>query len=447
MTEFKTNLKPFRPVIVLWYLFFIVYLTIDFFRVFFDNSKFLLIFVDFFIILIFIYIFFNRRIIFNSFSNFPIYVVLSLFAFVAIIFFQLFNFYQFNFFTNLLGFRTYILPIFGIFVGFEYFLSKTFYQLKIQKFLLIILFFVVGFSIFQILIDTSKLGDIALSLVTSREHTVHSFEDQNISLTSSFFASGKKFGRFLILLYLVYSGVRLNLKKNNIFFVFFVFLVGLIASGSREAIYAFVFINVFSFFKFSSLKNYFLILLVSFIFLLVFVFVELDFESFYRLNFLLALGEDFGNRIVGLLPFTLVNYSNDLIFFGIGLGKYGQEAILVPEISELGEMFLSMFFDSNYSNIISDSGILKILIEIGLIGLIFYLILIFSLIYLSLRILLKVSFKDDRVVFNMCIYILLWIFFFLKAHSILSDVFLTFHLYFAVGYLSAFIKQRKLFYV
>lgn len=435
------SFKTLGLIVYLWYSFVIVYIIIDFFRVFFDNSKYLLVLNDFFIIFIFIYIFVKRKNPFYFINYIPFSILFGLFFFVTLIFLQLFNLSEINTSTNIAGFRTYILPILGILVGFEFGLSNTLNQTKVYNFLLLVLYLVVGFAVFQIFIDTSKLGDIALSLVTSREHAVHSYEDESISLTSSFFASGKKFGRFLVLLYLLYSGVRVNLNKNKSIFIFILFLIGLVSSGSRESIYAFIFINLISFLKFSNIRSVFNFLFYSFLSFLLLIFFELNSDSITRLNFLLAFGEDIGERIIGLFPLSIINISNSHIFFGIGLGKYGQEAILVQSISDLGEKYLSLFFDNNYSNVISDSGIVKIIIETGLIGFFVFTFLICCIIYFALMILIKISNKIDRIIFNMCLYVLLWTFFFLKAHSILSDIFLTFHLFFAIGYLATFKKK------
>lgn len=440
----NTNIKTLGPVVYLWFSFVLVYITIDFFRVFFDNSKYLLVINDFFILFIFLYLFVKRRNPFYCINYIPTNILFGLFVFVIIIFLQLFNLSEINSNNNIAGFRTYVLPTLGILVGFEFGLSNTLNQTKVYNFLLLVLYLVVGFSVFQIFIDTSKLGDIALSLVTSREHAVHSYEDESISLTSSFFASGKKFGRFLVLLFLIYSGVRVNLNKKKAIFIFILFLIGLVSSGSRESIYAFIFINVISFLRFSNIRSVFNFLFYSFLCFLFLIFFELNSDSITRLNFLLALGEDFGDRFIGLFPLSIINVSNDHIFFGIGLGKYGQEAILVQSISDLGERYLSLFFDNNYSNVISDSGIVKIIIETGLIGLFVFAFLICCMLYFAFMIFIKILNKSDRIIFNMCLYVLLWTFFFLKAHSIISDIFLTFHLFFAIGYLANF-KNKNTF--
>jgi hypothetical protein len=219
-------------------------------------------------------------------------------------------------------------------------------------------------------------------------------------------------------------------------------LTGLISSGSRESIYAFIFINVISFLKFSNLRVVFNFFFYSFLCFLFFIFFELNSDTITRLNFLIAFGEDFGDRLIGLFPLSLIKIDNNFIFFGMGLGKYGQEAILVQYISDFGEKYLSVFFDSNYSNIISDSGIVKIIIETGVIGFLFFALLFFAIIHFALKILLKILYNNDRIIFSMCLYIFLWTFFFLKAHSIISDIFLTFHLFFAVGYLATFKKNQ-----
>lgn len=441
-----SNIEPLKSIINVWYSLIFVYIIIDFFRVFFDNSKYLLVFNDLFIFFLVSYIVFKRRNWYYFFKHIPINILISLFFFVALIFFQLFNLNEINFTTNIAGLRTYLLPILGIVVGYEFGLSKTLNNARVYKFVLLVLLLVVGFSVFQILIDTSKLGDIALSLATSREHAIHSYEDQSISLTSSFFASGKKLGRFLIFLYLVFMGLRFNLKKKYNILVFILFLVGLVSSGSREAVYAFLFINVITFLKFSNIKSIINLTLYSFFSLLFFLFFELNSDSITRLNFLLATDEDFGERLIGLFPLSLINLDNNSVFFGIGLGKYGQEAILVQSISDLGEKYLSVFFVSNYSNVISDSGIVKVVIETGIIGFLFFGLLICGIIYFTLLILIKVLYNSDRIIFNMCLYILLWFFFFLKAHSILSDIFLTFNFFFALGYIATFKRNSVLKY-
>ncbi len=442
LTYSYSNIKPFKAVTNLWYSLIIIYIFIDFLRVFFENSKYLLVFNDLFIGFIFIYIVAKRKNSFYFLKYIPIYILFSLLFFVIIIIIQLFNLNQIDTTTNFSGLRTYLFPILGLLIGYEFGLSKTLDQISVHKFLLLVLFMVVGFSVFQLFIDTSKLGDIALSLVTSREHSVHSYEDETVSLTSSFFASGKKFGRFLTLLYLLYVGVRFNLNLRNNIFIIIVFLIGLVSSGSRESIYAFVFINIFLFLKFSNLRRFFIFLFYSFLFFIFFLFFKLNSDSLIRLNFLIALEEDYGSRLIGLFPIGVINIDNDFIFSGMGLGKYGQEAILVPSISEFGERYLSIFFDNNYANIISDSGIVKIIIEIGLIGFLIYSLLLLGIIYFTIKILFKISHNNDRIVFTMCIYVLLWIFFFLKAHSIISDIFLTFNLFFAVGYVTTF-KFKK----
>ncbi len=410
------------------------YVIGEFSRVFFDNSILSLLVTDFFIIAIFIrYLKVTRlKLLHLNHLNFDIKISLYLISLVIIL--QLLNFYYTDIFTTIAGLRSYLLPIPFLFIGL-YFAKNSLLDYEKANFFLYVSLASIALSILQIALDPSILENITLNLISPRDGGLHSYGDVNIDTVSSFFSSSKRYGRFLLFLYIFYSGIALKFKNFNKYIVI-AYFIGFALSGSREAFTLFIILNFIYLLKYTSFKTKVISLSVSGLFLFTsLITINLSEDVSNRLGFLMPTYEEYVERLEGFFPIIHANLNNRHFFTGIGLGKFGQESQINRDIYmksfKMKDKFFNISYEDDRLGATNDYGLAKIFIELGFFGVLFYLLFFFAIFKLSI----KKIFSKDALTVAFSFYIFAWIIIFLKSHSLLSDIFFSSIIFFIIGFL------------
>lgn len=338
------------------------------------------------------------------------------------------------------GVRTYLFYIPAIALGLFAFRSEN--DLKhFYIFLLFLSISVMLLSFYQVISDPTKLG-VAL---VSMEHKVHSFGIYNVDLISTTFASSKRYGRFLFLVYPFLYGISVYYSKSKIkhLGLFLLFMAAAVISGSKEIVVILLLFHAMFWFLTSRRKinRYAVVFLIVTLVLMAWHTV-LDFENTvyditeknYRYKFILSNQEDWLNRFkiysYGALSNASREYSGSELFFGAGVGSYGQETTLI------GDQDYARSIGINRSA--GDSGIAKLVIELGIFGFVYFAIMYFIILRLLWR---SVKSLKNHKIYPVAVAVFFipvgWLILFLKAHTVISDGMMSFGLWFSIGMILA----------
>ena len=429
--------KSDKKVLFFLKLLIITYVFTDFTRLFFGQSNISYLLID--SILIIFYLTTDNYFSFLNDLKMKI-VVFNFLIFIIYITFQFFNFNYYSFIVNLSGFRTYVLPIFILPIGYIFAKKEIFEKSNIQVYIIFISLITIIYAFFQLYTDPMLLSSGLQEFVIPQEHGVHSSDSGDIRLISSFFASSKRFGRFLILMYLLYVSINeqksIKIKK----YIPLLFLIAIFITGAREIFISFIFLNIFIFFKNLNLKNVFILLISCFLlFLITYTLINKSENKdvlISMIDFQKSSYEEKGERFNALFPLFDLKLTNRNLFFGIGPGKFGQEARLDQDIYNKNEFFSSQFYNSDHNyteGFNTDAGLSKIFIELGITGI---LILAFCFLPVYIKIFIIIFSKNyNSIKFHLSFYILIWTALFFKSHPVISDVFLSSFLYFSIGFI------------
>ncbi len=426
----------------LFKIFILTYTFIDLIRRFFDGSKVLLMSLDIIIVTTLFYFVATNKSKIRYIHNISIYLRVILFLLFMIILLQVFNPYYYDMKTYIVGFRSYLLAVPIILIGYYFSKNKLLLTNNMIYFIIILFLITLVYAIFQLTVDYSLLVGTPMDFIAPMEHGAHSHYDKEIQLTSSFFASSKRYGHFLMIMYLLYIGISLTINKQINIFIIALFVIVLIVSGARESLVLFLFINIVLMIKFMKLKLW----IVVFIFIIVSIGLFIMYASdalLFKIDFMLSSPDEYLRRIYMFFPFAFSNFSNPDMFFGLGVGKYGQETLLNTDLFNVtyraDRIFFHDldFFSSAYG--FMDAGLAKITIELGFLGISIYLLFIIYILYLAIRNIIYLS--EDKLKLGFSLFIVLWVIYIMKAHPNLSDIFMSYFLFFSIGYISY--KEKK----
>lgn len=218
------------------------------------------------------------------------------------------------------------------------------------------------------------------------EHEVHSFgQFGTIDLISSFFASRHRFGRYLLFMYVFAWACLTELRQRGArLYLSLVVLIGILISGSREALVLFLFFHALVYGIKSGIKLLAYVGVISVIALaLVFQFSSgyTDPDSInllLRVRFFISSSEDWLNRtetmfLTGVLYFFSFETGVLEWIAGNGIGTYGQETRLMTD----DRMVASVALPPGLAWIVgvTDSGLVKIAMEMGVLGLLAFALL------------------------------------------------------------------------
>ncbi|BFM16501.1 hypothetical protein R50073_26840 [Maricurvus nonylphenolicus] len=226
-----------------------------------------------------------------------------------------------------------------------------------------------------------------------------------------------------------------------------IFFIGVLLTGAREALVLLVVSVVFLIIMKGGKKFFFQIMAtIMLATIILFGWATKNNDTpqnreYSRLEVMASVGTlyDYGYRLSMMAPVFHVNESNDAIWFGLGVGKYGQESLLDDEVyrSTYGvdrDFFNDLdFFSRVYS--FADGGMAKLIIELGVFTTIYILVLCGCVLLLCLNVAIISASKKDGVGLAFSLIPVLWLVLFLKAHVTMSDIINSVIVFFSIGVL------------
>lgn len=275
--------------------------------------------------------------------------------------------------------------------------------------------------------------------IASLEHSVHSFGSEYVELNSSVFASSKRFGRFLVMLMPLVWLAGATLGRRHIARLFVIAaVVGTALSGSREALVlgtlGFILLTWIEHrgyrFRLELPRPVFSVALV------LAVLVGTFLVSPTRARFLLGEQEDWQARISHMLVFPIEFMAwvgadqPRFLVMGKGPGTWGQERHLAEgAVATIAEPLKREIYSRGG---LADSGLLRILIELGIPGVILWTALFGGLCVFAFR-----SGRGVRNEVAVASFVALgsWTVLSLKGHTMINDLVLGAAYWFYVGLL------------
>ena len=425
------------------------YVLLDFVRRLFRGEQKLLVLLDISILAIFLLFFYKRKIKLERTLRLSIFQFL-LTLYIGIVIIQVANFKTPDLVTTLAGLRAYLLPIPFIWVGYYVAREEKHSTLeKLAKVLLSLAVISIGFGCYMFFADTSAFAGIALSMLSPMGHGAHSFGDSTQELTSSFFASSSRFSTFLLISYLLIWGVWKWYGKS-VLLLFTLFLIGFWVSGSRTGFSIFMFFNIISVFFFHK-RAVFLFMCIGIFASSFYYLIDSDYFGNVvgkastldggglsaRIHYMFDDLGQYTKRVEQALPLSRMKLENSELLLGIGLGKYGQEALLSPSVASEVHKWHQQFFEEKYQYPSEDSGFVKVVIELGLIGALVFFLFFGAVTILSLKVIVGSSKYNNYLTFAIGWFPVFWLALFIKGHPILSDIFVSSFLYMSIGFILA----------
>ncbi len=345
-----------------------------------------------------------------------------------------------EFILRIAGLRTYLFYIPAIALGLFALRSENDLN-HIYNFLLFLSIPVILLSFYLVVSDPTKLG-VAL---VSMGHKVHSFGIYNVDLISATFASSKRYGRFLFLVYPFIYGISVYYRKSKIkhLGLFLLFMTAAIVSGSREiVIILLLFHAIFGVLTSKRKINRYAVVFFILISVVAVWYFVLNYknttyditEKNYRYKSILSNQDDWLNRFkiytYGALIDVSQEYSGSELFLGSGVGTYGQETTLI------GDKEYCRLIGINRS--CGDSGIAKLVVELGVFGASYFFVMYVIILRLLWR---SIKRLKNHKIYPVALAVFFipvgWLILFLKAHTVISDGMMSFGLWFSVGIILA----------
>lgn len=353
--------------------------------------------------------------------------VLSLFILWVIL--QMLNPYYPSVVLSLAAGREYFLGIPAL--GFGWFVVHHWKQQQWKRAYQIILISALGviiISLIQIAIPSGQIGGIAGALLLPADTPEHSWEEGAVRLISSVFASSKRYGHFLLLTYPLLWAYLSAQKRQFQGIVFVLYVVGCFISGSREAIYLILIME----FLLKGVRGNIVILVLIFLggSYAIPILTRIGVIEEYRLAFIAADSQDWGSRFGYMSLADLVNVNIPYLLTGIGPGRWGQPVQLLG--LQYGDSLLGPIM---YIGAIGDAGLFKVLVELGIVGLIIFLILKGIILYEAWS--GRSRHRKDPYYLAARVAVFIWMILFLKRHTMLGDQMSVIFFWFYVGIIMA----------
>jgi hypothetical protein len=418
------------------------FVVVDFIRKTMEGTKYLLMVSD--VLVFFVFCAFLLR--YYSFGKggvekyIPKKVQLLFVGFGCFIFMQSLNPGIPELIVRIAGLRTYLFYIPAIGLGLFFLRSES--DLKLLcGFLLFLAVPVILLSFYQAASDPSKLAVTMISM----EHKVHSFGIYNVDLISATLASSKRYGRFLFLIYPFIYGISIYYNKSKIkhLGLFLLFMAAAIVSGSKEIVVILLLFHVMFWISTARRKiNRYAIVFFIGISVVVVWHTVLNFENTvyditgknYRYKFILSNQDDWLDRFkiysYGALIDARCEYSGSELFFGTGVGTYGQETALIGNQEYVRALGINKQA--------GDAGITKLLVELGIIGVNCFFVMYLIILRLLWR---SVKHLKNHKIYPVAVAVFFipvgWLILFMKAHTVISDGMMSFGLWFSIGIILA----------
>jgi len=331
-------------------------------------------------------------------------------------------------------------------IGLGIFLLKTDKEIdSLYRWLLVLTLPLIAISIYQIWQGPENLNDIMLSM----DHQVHSYGHYNYDLVPATFASSRRFGRFLFLIYPIVYSISLYKQKSMLYRIALsaLFIAAAIISGSREVLVLYLLFHGMLLILrtrshlIRSIMCVILVLLGIILWITVLNFAHSEItEKNYRFKAILSSQEDwrFRFQIYLVKPISELerDYSDSGLLLGSGVGTYGQEMRIIGDSENSESMSLKKPR--------GDSGITKLITELGLFGAIYFVFMWGFILFELWRIVWRLR---KRAVYPLALGMMFipigWLILIIKAHTTLSDGMMSFGLWMSVGVLLSLGSKSK----
>jgi len=334
------------------------------------------------------------------------------------------------------GLRSYLLAI--PMLGIGWFVARSWTDTDYARASSIILFCLISTIIFGVIrftVDSDGASRDTVASMMPMEHAAHSYGSTEITLSSSFFASSKRWARYLLFMYLfAWAHYTATSRKWYRLFLSTAVFSGLLISGSRESIVLFMLFH-----GMQSLMNDVRKFLVGVSLIIAFVIIILtllpsayhddgDRGLLLRGRFFVSSLDDWTYRFKYMFvdpSLTLLSNRMETVLAGYGIGYYGQATQLSSEEREWEALaWLPQGAE--------DAGLVKIIIEMGIVG-----VVVFLWWHLSLLSYLRLGRRafDDPFFFAAIVATTSWFVFFLKSHPTIDDQMTSSFYWFYVGML------------
>lgn len=423
-----------------------VYLFIDITRRFVPEISFAVILVDCFLICsvfcLYLQMYIKRISVVSSVAFGP-YILMTMIVF-AVLITNITGLLP-SIFIFLLSVKVYILPM--LFVVFGMYLYQliinrndcTKIVLELKRYS----YFIMSIGLLQFL-----LNFLGISFLAPLEHSIHSYGFEEINLISSGFVSSKKYIRILAFL-AIFTILIATYHNIRIKWFHFFTLLSVLISGSREGAVVFILFTVIFIYKNPQYLNirYRKALLIFSILPSVFLISYMS-KSSILLSFIFSINDPlaFIKRIVMLMPIFLIDFTNELFYFGLGASRYGIETKLIPGLREVVDPLVHQVAPDYVSAAFGlvtfvDSGAFKLIIDFGYTGA----VIAFTMISIVLFPFISSFFsrRSSTLMFGFSFLAFFWVILFLKAHSMISDVIMASLFYTLLGLSSAVRSHEK----
>ena len=348
---------------------------------------------------------------------------------------------------GLVGLRSYVFYIPAVLLG-RFFVRSDNEIPDLFRFLLWLSIPLILLAWVQAIIDPSKLAQALLSM----DSNIHSFGTFEFRLIPSTFASSKRFGRFLLIVYPTLYGLALYLGKSRSvrFGLFATFISAALISGSRDIVMLLLIFHVVMYVLLAPnlFRKTVLVLLTTSAVLVVWnTFLNYDqttiTEENYRLRSVFSNRSDWIQRVRWYLvdPVTTLReqYTASELFWGTGAGTYGAETGLLGGLDYARTLGLSRAVGSEAEDGmntygVADAGMSRLLVEVGIPGFAAFVCLYSFLLFALWR---RTMFTKHDPLFPLAAALLFvpigWLVLAAKAHTALSDGMALFGVWFAIG--------------
>ncbi|MCA9619579.1 MAG: hypothetical protein KC731_11155 [Myxococcales bacterium] len=261
---------------------------------------------------------------------------------------------------------------------------------------------------------------------------VRGYGKGQLTLSSSFFATSVRFAFFILGGFLLLWG-HYKTAEKFVWPVLLLSLAGMYVSGSRALFTMFLlFLGLaFVFFRTGrtppSQRTVTTVLLAGALLSAVLLFSPDISRAFSggedyrtRASYLFQGRDEYLQRTQMALSPLYLRPNNPNILFGVGVGTFGQETFAVPSLMAAGYRLVAMFFHEEPGMPLADSGLTKLCIELGVVGLTVAVTFLLAIMWCAASAMARAVATRDALGFAAGFYPLAWFVIFLKGHQVLG---------------------------
>lgn len=362
--------------------------------------------------------------------------------------------------TKVFGVRNYLFALPCIWIGYQLVTNERdkldrAANLFFWVFAIVSLFGIAGFF----LRSGAQSDGVTDVLTPMADHKTHSFEKGEQLLSSSFFATSARFAVFLLGSYLLLWSFAKE-QGRPVWYVNALALGGLYVSGSRTAFTLFMVFSGLSFVLFRkrdrgppskqavagalSLGAAAVVVLVFWGDITRTFTAPGDYDYRTRSDYLLQGRDEYVDRSRMALSPLFIKPDNPDLAFGVGVGTYGQETFAVPLLNEAKYILVIRFFYEKPGLPLADSGLTKVMIELGIVGLLVVSMFFLIIVFFSAACIWRSALRGDAFGFAFGFFPLIWVLLFMKGHQTMADLGGQAFFYLSVGFVAAVTREHAI---